>query len=62
MVQARLFIKSKRTTIVTGKVSVESMGATHWSTDYSEGATLSSLSQEDTLVRNMLRNPGCSMT
>ena len=58
MVQARLFIKSKRTTMVTGNVSVESMGAVHWTTDYAEGSTISNLSQEDAMAKNMLRQSG----
>lgn len=58
MIQAKLFIKSKRTTIVTGKVSVESIGAAHWSTDYTEGSNLSNLSQQDALAKNVLRKSG----
>jgi hypothetical protein len=58
MARAKLFVRSKRTTMITGRVSVESMGAAHWTTDYAEGSTLSNLSHQDSLAKNMLRKSG----
>jgi glutaredoxin len=58
MALAKLFVKSRKTTMVTGNVSMESMGSAYWVTDYAEGSTLSNLPEQDSFARNMLRRSG----
>ena len=58
MSRAKLFVKSKRTAWITGHVSVESMGAAHTTTDYAEGSTVVSLSQDDAWANNLLKRAG----
>jgi hypothetical protein len=58
MAKARLFVKSKRTTMITGHVSMETMGSVHWNTDYAEGSTLSSLSPQDAHAKQIVTRSG----
>ena len=44
--------------MITGHVSVESMGAAHTTTDYAEGSTFASLPAEDARAVNLLRKSG----
>ncbi len=58
MRRARLFVRSKRTTGITGRVSVESIGAAHTTTDYSEGSTYATLPPEDARAVSILKGSG----
>lgn len=58
MVKVILFVRSKRTNIVTGHVSVETIGAVHTNIDYAEGLGLTKLSPEDSFAKDVLRRSG----
>lgn len=60
MNQARLYVRSKRSTVITGHVSMESFGSVHTTSDYAEGSTLAKLSEVDEYARNLLRRSGVS--
>ena len=55
MARTRLYVRSKRTTIVTGHVSVETIGTNHTTSEYAEGSTYASLSPQDASARDLLR-------
>ena len=54
----RLFVRSNRTSVTTGHVSMETMGAAHTSVDYAEGTYISSLPPQDSLAKDGLRKSG----
>ena len=58
MTRTRLFVKSKKTTRITGYVSVESIGAAHTATDYAEGSEVLSFSPDDAWAKNSLAKLG----
>ena len=58
MARARLFVKSKSVTVITGHVNMETMGAVYWNTEYAEGSTLQRFSNEDIRARDILRRSG----
>jgi hypothetical protein len=55
MAQPRLYVKTKRTRVITGHVSVEIIGQVHTTSEYTEGSTLAKLSQDDALAKDLLR-------
>lgn len=55
MVSVRLYVKSNRTTLITSRVSVETMGGGHTTADYSEGSTLVRYSPDEELARLLLK-------
>ena len=55
---ARLYIRSQRTTVISGHVSMETIGTAHTTSEYAEGSILSKLSREDEYARDLLRRSG----
>jgi hypothetical protein len=53
-----LYVSSKRTSIVTGRVSVETIGAAHTTSEYTEKSSLAKLQQEDGWAKDLLRKSG----
>lgn len=60
MNRVRLYVRSKRSTVITGHVSVESFGVDHATSEYAEGSILAKLSEEDEYARKLLRSSGVS--
>ena len=58
MARVQLYVRSKRTSIVTGHVSVETIGAVHTTAEYAEGRTLAQLPQQDATAKDFLRKSG----
>lgn len=58
MARARLYVKSKRTTVVTGHVIIETIGAAHTTSEYSEGSILAKLPRQDALAKDLLKKSG----
>ena len=44
--------------MITGQVSMETIGTAHTTSEYSEGVTVAKLSSEDEYARNLLKRSG----
>jgi glutaredoxin-related protein len=56
--KVQLFVKSTRTSLTTGHVTIETIGAAHTSVDYADGATNYILRPEEARAKSTLRREG----